>query len=434
MISVEEATSRILAAVGVLPAEPVALSRARGRILAEDVWAPRDLPPCANSAMDGFAFRHADLVGPSGPRRLRVVGVVGAGGAAPLPVGPGEAVKVMTGAPVPAGLDTVVPVEDTVPHGREVDVLRLPAQGAHVRPAGEDVRAGVRVLARGARVRPAEVALVAGLGLASVVAYRRPRVAVLATGDEVVEPGQPAEDHQTYDANSYGIAAQVEEAGAVALRLGVARDRLGALREALERAGGADALVTSGGISAGDFDFLDAALADWGVSVQFRKVAMKPGKPFVFGLREAMPVFALPGNPVAAMTTFEQFVRPALRAMQGDPTPLPEFHAAVLGPEAGPVRSKRGRREFARCVVAGDAGGYRVARVTRQGSALLSTLVEANGLMVLPEESEGAVPGQEVVVQFLGGVPPRRDAEALLADAPGGEAGARWGSRALASG
>lgn len=398
MISVAQAIESILGELRPLPPEKVSLLDARGRVLAEDVFASRDLPPRDNSAMDGYACRREDA---REGARLRVVAQVAAGSPDRQALGPGEAVKIMTGAPVPPGADLVVPVEDTRAQGEWVQLERVAAGASNVRSAGEDVRAGEAVLPRGTAVRPPEVGMLASLGRSFVLVHQRPRVAILATGDEIVDLDAPSDGGKIFNSNSYGLAAQVAEAGGVPVVLGIGRDDPEGLREMLDRAAGADVVLTTGGVSMGDYDFVRPVLVASGVEVRFWKVAMKPGKPVVFGWKGRVAVFGLPGNPVSAMVGFEEFVRPALLRLQGHSRLFRPVFEAVLGEEAGRVKGRAGRVEFVRCRVERDTGGgLRVTSTKKQGSGLLKTLVEANGLLVLPEEASGAAPGDRVRVQL----------------------------------
>ena len=396
MIPIEQALDIILSGVKPLPPEKVSLLEARGRVLAEDVVAPRDLPPHDNSAMDGYAFLRTTL--PDGSR-LRIVETIAAGGGGRA-LQPGEAAKIMTGAPIPEGSDTVVPVEDTRSEGSEVLIHRVPDAGDNVRPRGEDVRAGDRVLPCGTVVRPAEVGMLASLGRSFVLVHQRPRVAVLATGDEIVDLDGSVDGGKIINSNSYGVAAQVSDAGGLPVVLGIGRDDPDGLLEMLERAASADAVLTTGGVSMGDYDYVKSVMSRWGVSVQFWKVAVKPGKPVVFGIRGRVPVVGLPGNPVSAMLGFDEFVRPILRRLQGFRRLYRPVLEAVLGEEAGELRTKEGRMDFVRCRVERRGSQFRVVGLKRQGSGLLTTLVEANGFVVLPEESTGARPGDRVRVQL----------------------------------
>lgn len=397
MIPVTQAVEIILRDLRPLPPEKVSILEARGRVLAEDVRAPRDLPPRDNSAMDGYACREGSL-GESA--RLRVVDEVQAGSQRWETLEPGEAVKIMTGAPVPPGADRVVPVEDTEAEGEWVRIRRMPDTGANIRLAGEDVRAGELVLARGTAIRPAEVGMLASLGRSFVAVHQRPRVAILATGDEIVDLDAPTDGGKIFNSNSYGVAAQVAEAGGVPVILGIGRDDPEGLRAMLDRTAAADVVVTTGGVSMGDYDFVRPVLAASGVELVFWQVAMRPGKPVVFGTRGRIPIFGLPGNPVSAMVGFEEFVRPALRRLLGYARLFRPVCEAVLGEEAGPVKGKTGRVEFVRCRVEREGPGFRVVSIKKQSSGVLKTLVEANALLVLPEDSEGAVPGERVWVQF----------------------------------
>jgi molybdopterin molybdotransferase len=418
-LSVEQALERILATVHVLEPERVGLLEAAGRVLAERIVADRDIPPLANSAMDGYAVRAADLAPP--PARLRVVGQVAAGYVSTLQVEPGTAVRIMTGAPLPAGADTVVRFEDARRDGDEVELVQAPLPGANVRPAGEDVRAGQVVLELGQVLRPQEIGMLAAVGRVEVAVVRRPRVAILATGDEVVPPDQPPGPGQIRDANSYTVAAQVQAYGALPLLLGVARDqeelvRQG-MREALAR--GADLIITSGGVSVGDFDLVKQVLAAEG-EMHFWSLNMKPGRPLAFGLLsplplsegrdhpsplplregqgEGVPLLGLPGNPVAAMVSTELFARPALLKMQGF---TDWSHPTVRARLAEPIARKDGRRHYLRVRLQETAAGTQATLTGDQGSGILYSLVQADGLAVVPEEADSLPAGAEVEVLLL---------------------------------
>ncbi|MBN1813696.1 MAG: molybdopterin molybdotransferase MoeA, partial [Anaerolineae bacterium] len=318
VLSVEEALERILATVRVLEPERVGLLQAAGRVLTELVAADRDIPPLTNSAMDGYAVRGADLVDAQTPVRLQVIGEVAAGYVPGVVVAAGQAMRIMTGAPVPGGADAVVRFEDTSLDGDVVEILKVPPPGTDVRQAGEDVRAGQVVLEPGAALRPQEIGMLAAVGCVEVAVVRRPRVAILATGDEVVPPDQSPGPGQIRDANSYAVAAQVQKVGGVPLLLGVARDQeelvQQGMREALNQR--ADFIITSGGVSVGDFDLVKQVLAAEG-EMHFWSLNMKPGRPLAFGVVGGVPLLGLPGNPVAAMISTELFARPALLKMQG---------------------------------------------------------------------------------------------------------------------
>ena len=423
-LSVEQALERILATVHVLEPECVGLLEAAGRVLAETVSADRDIPPLANSAMDGYAVQAADLVQP--PVRLRMVGEVAAGYVSQARVEPGTAVRIMTGAPLPAGADTVVRFEDTRRGGDEVEIVKAPLPGANVRPAGEDVCAGQVVLEPGKVLRPQEIGMLAAIGRVEVAVVRRPRVAILATGDEVVPPDQTPGPGQIRDANSYTVAAQVQAYGALPLLLGVARDReewvRRGMREALAR--GADLIITSGGVSLGDFDLVKQVLAAEG-EMHFWSLNMKPGRPLAFGLLsplplregqdrlsplplrewqgeggpgEGVPLLGLPGNPVAAMVSTELFARPALLKMQGFADwSRPTVRARL----AEPIARKDGRRHYLRVRLQETEAGYQATLTGDQGSGILYSLVQADGLAVVPEEADSLPAGTEVQVLLL---------------------------------
>jgi molybdopterin molybdotransferase len=399
VLSVEQALDQVLAAVHVLEPEQVDLLEALGRVLAEEVRADRHIPPLANAAMDGYAVRAADL-DTKAPLRLQVVGQSPAGQVSVLRVGPGQAIRIMTGAPLPAGADTVVQFEHTRAEGQWVEVLKPPPAGANVRPAGEDVQAGDVVLRPGKRLRPQEIGMLAALGHLHVSVARQPRVAILATGDEVVPPDEAPGPGQIRDANSYTVAAQVVRWGGVPILLGVARDReelvRRGVREALARR--ADLIVTSGGVSVGDFDLVKRVLAAEG-EMRFWSLTMKPGRPLAFGVVSGVPLLGLPGNPVAAMISMELFGRPALLKMQGCADGWRPSVRARLGE---PVEHRDRRRHYLRVRLRPGADGVLEATLTgNQGSGILRSLVEADGLLIVPEESARLEAGALVDVMLL---------------------------------
>ncbi|HWP34239.1 MAG TPA: gephyrin-like molybdotransferase Glp, partial [Thermodesulfobacteriota bacterium] len=399
---VAEAQELVLAAVRPVGVETVDLLAALGRVLAEDVRAPRPIPPADNSAMDGYAVRFVDVAeaGPDHPVTLPVAEIVPAGGRARAPLPPGQAIKVMTGAPLPAGADTVVRVEHTDGGDRIVTVRRAPAAGENVRRAGEDLAAGDLVLAAGTWLRPAELGLLASVNRPRVLVTVRPRVAILATGDEIADVGDPeaALADRIVNANSYSLAGQVLEAGGIPQLLGVAPDRREAIRERIEAGLAADVLVTSGGVSVGDFDYVKEVLDSLGFERRFWNVRIRPGGPIAFGLLAGRPVFCLPGNPVASMVTAELFLRPALRAMLRHPQVARETVQARL---AEPIRVRRGYRSFLRGVLRREGGDWLVATTGPQGSGILRSMSLADGLIVVPEDVETLSPGDRVEVMRL---------------------------------
>lgn len=410
MISVEEALRRILARTPRLPAETVGLAEALGRVLLEDVFADRDLPPFHRSAVDGYAVRAACL---SGGGRLRIVDQIPAGTMPKVRLGPGEAAAIMTGAPLPAGADAAIMVEDTV---REGDFVAWPAPGrtpspvepgSRVTARGAEVRRGAKLLESGVRISPAGVGLLATVGKVRVEVARRPRIAVFSTGDELRHPRtvrpRPAEIR---DANSHMIAARCRALGLAVRRLGYAADDPDDLAATTASGLAADVLFITGGVSMGRYDYVEPVLERAGVRLLVTAVAIRPGKPFVFGITgDARPVlvFGLPGNPVSALTTFEVFARPALDAMQGlaDPRP-PRPLVRLLAPV-----SKRGpRRAFLPARVGVSDNGILTAQPIRsQGSGDIAAVALANALLIVPEEAEAVPAGASVEAQPLPGFP-----------------------------
>ncbi len=399
-IQVEELQARISGALSVLPARQTPLADARGLILAEDVVAGVALPPFANSAMDGYAVRLADVASASAesPVRLPVVGEIGAGNAGVRAIGVGEAAKIMTGAPVPAGCDTVVPYEWTDRGAVEVMITEAPTAGQHIRRAGEDVKVGDLMLTAGTRLGPRQLGLLAGLGRAWVLAHPRPRVVVISTGSELCEPGTALAPDSIYDANSHLIAASAEAIGATARRVGIVPDDpagfLASLRAELAEA---DLVVTSGGVSQGDFDVVKEALIASG-SMWFGPVAMQPGKPQGFGTVEGVPIFTLPGNPVSSYISFEVFVVPAIRQLMGMAVCHRPRVDAVL---TQAVKSPAERRQFMRAAYSVKKGVATVTPVGGHGSHLLGSLAHANALVVIPEETTAVPEGTIVSVLAL---------------------------------
>jgi molybdopterin molybdotransferase len=395
MISVREGQEHILAQVAVaVPPEVLPVTRALARVLAGDVEAPFDVPPADNSAVDGYAVGSADIPG-AGTRELDVVGDLAAGAVFDGPLRAGQALRIMTGAPVPAGADTVYPQEVVERAGDRVRV-GLIDKGVNVRMRGEDVEAGGIVIERGTVLRPQEIGLITSLGIWQVSVHRRPRVALLSTGDEVVEPGTPRRAGQIYDANRFTLRGSVEQCGGDVLDLGIvpdARDELSArLREA---AAMADVVLTSGGVSVGVYDLVKDVLAELG-TIDFWQVAMQPGRPLAFGRIGDTTFFGLPGNPVASLLAFMLFVRPALWKLGGRRRLFPPtWQARTLEP----LRKRAGRREFKRGVLAYHDGAWQVRTTGPQGSGILSSMVAGNCLIVLEEERGDVAAGELVTVE-----------------------------------
>ncbi|MGH7459020.1 MAG: molybdopterin molybdotransferase MoeA [Longimicrobiaceae bacterium] len=408
-LSASDALAAVLSRVSRLPAEKRPLLQCNGLVLAEEVTSPLDLPPWDNSAMDGFAVRSEDVHGASrdAPARLRVIGEVYAGGRPETAVEPGTAVRVMTGAPVPAGADGVVRLEHTdAAAGGEVAVFDSSDAGRNIRLRGEDVRRGAAVLEPGGVLSPAALGLAASVGRAQLSVTRPPRVGILATGDELVGVGEfdrVRAGERIVSSNSYLLAAQVEEAGGEPVDLGISPDRPEALRERLEGAKELDLLVTTAGVSVGDRDHLREVFAGMGGKPVFWRVRIRPGSPLAFGILAGVPWFGLPGNPVSSGVTCELFVRPALLRMAG--------HRAVHRPvvEArfrGRYPGKEGLVHFVRCRLSGGGEEEWLAEPTGpQGSGVLSSLARADALAVVPEEPGSLADGDPVRALLLGGRP-----------------------------
>lgn len=395
MSTFEEARSLILSRVAPLGRERVPITAASGRILAEDVRAPRDMPQWDNSAMDGYAVRSADCTRAA---TLKLTGYQAAGDAASPRVASGCAVKIMTGSPIPEGCDAVVPFEETEEAGGFVKIHAPVRPRAHIRFRGEDVKTGDLVIPAGTALRPPEISMLASFCNAFVPVYRKARVAVLSTGDELVELGEALSPGKIVNSNSLSLAAAIEEAGAVPALLGIAPDEKESLREKIAEGLKADALITSAGVSAGDLDFIREVLAELSVEQVLWGVDIKPGKPIAFGIKNGKPVFALPGNPVSSLITFEMFVRPALLKMMGHPKPDKSLVKATL---AESIRKKAGKVNFFRVRIAVENGEY-VARTSGdQNTGILRTMVLADGIAVLPAERTVFEAGEKVDVCLL---------------------------------
>ena len=399
--TVEEHLARVLA--GVAPLAPIdqPLLEALGLACTEDVVATVSLPSFDNSAMDGYAVRHAEVAGATAdaPVTLPVAGEIGAGQATLRELAPGSTAKIMTGAPIPEGADAVVPYEWTDRGAAEVRIERAPQPGQHVRPAGDDLCAGDLVVAKGTVLGPRHLGLLASVGCATVRTRPRARVVILSTGSELRDPGHDLGHDSIYDGNSYLLAAAVRRAGAIPHRVGIVPDEPGAFLKTLrDHVADADLVVTSGGVSQGDYDVVKAALRDEGV--WFGPVAMQPGKPQGFGLVGDVPIVTLPGNSVSAYISFEMFVLPAIRRLMGhSPVSRPLLDARLTRAMTSPL----GRRQFMRGQVGYDAQGRYVEPVGGPGSHLIGALAGANALIVVPEEAIALSRGDRVQVLLLDG-------------------------------
>jgi molybdopterin molybdotransferase len=395
VLTVEEAIEQILARVQPLETEQVPLLGSLGRVLAQPVVSLREIPPWPNSSMDGYALRAGDArqAGVS----LRVVMQIAAGVLPSTPITSGEAARIFTGAPLPSGADAVIPQEDVRADGDRVTLTRPVPPGECVRPAGEDVRPGETVLEPGRLIASPEIGMLATLGRTQVRVYRRPRVAILSTGDELAELGAEPGPGQIPNTNSYTLMAQVLEAGAEPINLGVARDRRDDIEARLAWGQAADVLLSSAGVSVGDYDFVKDAFTKLGATLHLWKVAMRPGKPITFGSLGDRPVFGLPGNPVSAMVTFELFVRPALRKMGGHARlTRPTIRARALAPIPNPGA----RRGYLRVSLTPANGGWGARLTGDQGSSIIKSMVRADGLAVVPPDTI-IQPGEAVEVIVL---------------------------------
>lgn len=410
MISVDQALKKVLEHVEILEAEERPILDCLGQVLAGDVFSAINIPPLDNSAMDGYAVRAADTrgAGPESPRILRVIDTVAAGAVARLGVEPGTAIRIMTGAPIPEGADSVVRFEDTDETERggnsaETGVLIEVKPGAEIRRAGEDIAAGSLVLSKGTALRASEIGVLASLGCGKVKVIRRPVVAILSTGDEIADIARPLAAGKIYNSNSYSLAALVRHYGAVPRMLGIALDNedslMGKLRPGLE----ADMLITSGGVSMGDYDVVREVLAKQG-EIVFWRVREKPGKPLVFGMIKGqgklkdIPFFGLAGNPVSSMVNFELFARPAILKMRGRKKLTKPTVRAVV---EDAIENTDGRRVFTRVFVEKRGDGYFARLTGPQGSGILTSMALANGLAIVPEDEPGVKPGDEVEVMML---------------------------------
>ncbi|WP_447972973.1 molybdopterin molybdotransferase MoeA [Nitrospira sp. Kam-Ns4a] len=397
----EVAQRIVLDAAQPLGLEKVSLLEAFGRVLGEDILAARDNPPWDNSAMDGFAVRWEDIRHEHAiarPVELEVIEEVPAGRVATKTVGPGQAIRIMTGAPIPKGADTVIKVEDTESTKDRVRIFKPVERGANIRPQGEDVKKGERIIAKGTPIRPAEAGMLAILAKSFVLVYQRPRVAILSTGDELADLDERFDEDKIINSNSYGIAAAVQEAGGVPVLLGIAKDQPAALKEKIAHGLTADVLVLSGGVSMGDYDFTKEVFRELGAEMNFWKLAIRPGQPLAFGRIKETLAFGLPGNPVSSMVTFEQLVRPALLKMMGHRS----YGRPVVQAVFQEKFSKRpDRRHFLRGILTREEGVLKVRTTGDQGSGILTSMVKANCLIDVPVETERLNPGDLVNVQVL---------------------------------
>jgi molybdopterin molybdotransferase len=404
MLTPEEARDMVLAHIKPLGIERVSLLDATGRVLARDVLARRDNPPHDNSAMDGFAVRYTDVARATAeqPVTLQVVEDIPAGSVPQRELGPGQASRIMTGAIVPTGADAIVPVEDAQSEGDHVAILDVEERGAHIRMRGEDMRADAPVLAAGQVLGPGEISVLATLQQSFVAVYRKPRIAIITTGDELVEIEEEVGPGQIVNGNTAALAAFCRTHGAEPYMLPIARDDRADIRRTVEAALDADFVLSSGGVSVGDYDFVKQVLDEMGAQTIFWRVAMKPGKPLLFCIIGSTPYFGLPGNPVSSMMSFLQFVRPALYKAGGHPAsawPLPQ--ATALLDRA--VENDGNRRNYMRCRLyyCSESGALRAEVFAQQGSHMVSSMIGANGIAIFAAE-ERIEANQPIAVQIIG--------------------------------
>lgn len=411
MISVEEALEKILSFFDVLDPEEKPILESLGQVLAEDVYSTINIPPLDNAAMDGYAVQAENTYSAteSSPRLLQVIGEVAAGQISDQEVVPGTAIRIMTGAAVPRGANAVVQFENTDELARkesqqplsQIGILRESSKGLNIRRAGEDITQGDLVLKKGTVLRPQEIGILASLGWAKVSVIRRPVVAILATGDELVEIGDPLPPGRIYNSNSFSLAAQVYRYGGIPKILGIAQDSAESLVKKLTEGVNADMLITSAGVSVGDYDVVKEVLAREG-EIAFWTVRMKPGKPLAFGVlkkgNRKVPHLGLPGNPVSSMVVFEQFARPAILKMLGKKNlAKPTIHAI----SESRIADRKGRQFFARVKVTKHNGEYFATLTGPQGSGILTSMVRANGLAIIPEDVALVREGDPIQVQML---------------------------------
>lgn len=398
-LTVIAAQQCVLESIKLLGAESVKLEQSLGRVLAEDIRANRDQPPYDVSAMDGFALRSADVL--NAPVMLEIIEDIKAGDLPKKSVLAGQCARIMTGAPVPAGADAVIRVEDTEAlSDTQVQINVSVKLHNDIRPCGESMREGEVVLAAGTEITPGTVGMLAMVKRGAVQVCRMPRVAILSTGDELEGLNEPFDARKIPDANSYALMAQVQALGIQPVLLGIARDKPEELQRYLQEGLKYDVLLVSGGTSVGVHDYVRPTLEALGVQMKFWRVEMKPGHPMAFGATANSFVFGLPGNPVSSMVCFEQFVLPALRRMSGNTR---VFRRTITARLTHDVKHKHSRTEFVRVMLGREEGGYAATSTGSQGSGILASMSKAEGLMIVPAESRGMAAGEQVTVQLLDG-------------------------------
>ena len=400
MIQVQEALDKILSKIQFKGVEKIPLDQALGRVMAEDVVSRINNPPLDNSAMDGYALIAGDIQSatPENPVKLEMVEEIAAGYTAKGTLKPGQTMRIMTGAPIPPGADAVLMQEDTQKDGDSILCLDRADVEENIRRAGEDIKIGESVLKKGTTLSPAHIGMLAVIGRSQIAVSQRPTVSILSTGDEILELDETPQGPQIFNSNGHMLAAQIKSAGGIPIYLGIAKDTEKDLMEKFEWALKADIVVSSGGVSVGDYDLVKSSLQKMGQDMLFWKVAMKPGKPLAFGRIGKTPIFGLPGNPVSSFVSFEQFVRPSLRKVLGCSD---LSHKTVQAKLTRTIHKKPGRLHFLSSIVSWAGGEYTVTPAGEQGSGILKSAANANGLLIFPLEAEEIKQGQEVAVQLL---------------------------------
>ncbi|MBI4653665.1 MAG: molybdopterin molybdotransferase MoeA [Nitrospirae bacterium] len=405
MIKVEDALTIILNSIAPLDSETISLSDSLGRVLYEDAFSSGDIPAFDNSGMDGYAIKSSDTVGASNetPKILDVIGEIKAGIAASMETKHGQAIKIMTGAPIPKGADSVIMVEETEKskvksQKSKVKIFKEVEYGDNIRKAGEDIKSSELVIQKGTLLKPAHIGMLAALGISRAKVTRKPHVAILATGDELIDVEEQLTHGKLRTSNTYTLYNQILSCGGEPANIGIARDDIGDLEKKINLCRGHDAIVTSGGVSMGDYDLIKDVLVRLGAEIKFWKIAMRPGKPVLFGIMDGKPVFGLPGNPVSSMVSFEMFVMPAILKMLGQKDDSIKEVEAILDED---IKKKKGLRFFLRAQTRWENSGYITKATGPQGSAILKSMMLANSLMILPEDEEFIKKGAKVRVRLL---------------------------------
>jgi len=400
LISSQEARTTILSNVSPLPPKELPFTETLGLVLAEDIVSDLDIPPFNNSSMDGFAVRAEDTASAASdsPVSLRISGEIPAGEGKEFSLMPGEALRIMTGAPMPPGADAVVPKENTETRETTVLINNEAQKGEYVRLIGEDVSKGLGVLKKGTTIRAPEIGLLASLGRSRVKVFRAPTVAVIGTGNELVEVNKPLLKGQIRDSNSYSLAAQINGCGAKSFRLGIAKDTREDTLAKISKGFEYDVVITIGGVSVGEYDFVNQVLKDLGAELKFWRIRQEPGKPLAFSVLKGKPVFGLPGNPVSAMVCFEEYVRPALLKMMGKTKLFRPEVSAVLDQD---FKKEPGKIYFLRTKLERRNGTYFAKPTGPQGSGILRSMALADGIGIIPEDSSLVKAGDKIRVQMI---------------------------------